>query len=160
SNCNGVTEHQPQVTHSYSRTGSNPAPPLTGCTTVTAPGGGISRVYWDNLGNTREVDSPLETSPSNKNYVLYFYDNFNTREWSEDEHGNATDNTYSTDTHLLPQTQSPDPQMTGLGRPTTTYRYDETAIGTATANGPALTGLQARYYSSTDFSTTPAGVEN
>ena len=139
---------------------------MIGCTTVTSPnqfGGSspkLARVFFDNLGHPLEIDSPLKTVSTNKNFALYAYDAFNTLEWSETGEGYATDNSYSADTHTLTQTQAPDPLISGLSRPTVSYRYDETVAGTPTSAGQALTGLQARYYGNSGLSGYPAGTEN
>jgi RHS repeat-associated protein len=159
--CPGVSLKSPQQTHSFSRSTFS-----YGCTEVTSPmqfgqpTPQVARAFYDVYGHPLEIDSPLQTSSTNKNFNLYAYDSFNTLEWAEDGNGDATDNSYSTDTHVLTQTQAPDPQMSGLGRPTVSYRYDEAAVGSATTVGTALTGLQGRYYSVADFSQPPAGVEN
>src|SRR2546423_1333786 len=42
-----------------------------------------------------------------------------------------------------------------LGRPVSSYRYDETKIGTATTPGAALQGLQAAYYDNANLAGRP-----
>jgi hypothetical protein len=91
SGCNGTAEHGARASHPFARVVQ-----LTGCTTVTSPNQfglpspQVARVFYDNLGHPREIDSPLEVSPSNTNYELYAYDNYDTLEWAEDGNGDAT----------------------------------------------------------------------
>ena len=140
---------------------------MTGCTTVTPPNRdglgtpAIGRVYFDSRDHPLETDSPLQTASGNKNYSLYAYDSFNNLIWTEDGLGNPTDNTYDSFNHSLLTSTGPDPDGAGsLTAPTTTYRYDESNLGTATTAGTALQGLQASYYSVSDLTGYPAATQN
>jgi len=99
---------------------------------------------------------PMETQDALGNYSEFQYDVNETGnlEWSEDNAGNPTDNTWDSVNHILLQTQAPDAGG-GLGRPTTVYRYDEKAIGTASTAGAALQGLQGWYFSNQNLTGTP-----
>ena len=110
-----------------------------------------TRVYYDNLDRTMEAWDVLG------NKTLVQYNDIDQLLWSEDEQGNPTDNTYDPINEVLLTSTGPDPDGTGvgLGRPVTTYRYDETAIGTSSSAGPALQGLQAAYYQNKDLAGRP-----
>ena len=48
--------------------------------------------------------------------------------------------------------EGPDPDGAGpLPRPTTRYRYDERAVGTASTAGPDLVGLRASYFTNSEL---------
>ncbi len=58
---------------------------------------------------------------------------------------------------MLLSVTGPDPDGAGpLGRPVTGYRYDETKVGTVSAVGPALQGLQGAYYANASLAGRPA----
>jgi RHS repeat-associated protein len=159
--CNGVVNHTPQATHSLAQ------PAAKGCTEVTSPDQSgqptpaVARVYYDQWIHPIEIDSPLETSSTNKNYTLSAYDTNNNLVWSEDGLGNATDNTYDPISQQLLMTTGPDPDGTGaLTAPVTRYRYDESNVGTATSAGPALQGVQAAYYPNPDLTGYPSLTQN
>ncbi len=123
-----------------------------GYTTLTAPSASASsKVYFDNLRRTMETVDELG------NKILVSYNDHDQVVWSEDAQGNPTDNTYDPINDVLLTSTGPDPDGTGTGlpRPVTTYRYDETAIGTSAAAGPALQGLQASYYPNKTLSGRP-----
>jgi RHS repeat-associated protein len=76
--------------------------------------------------------------------------------WSEDPDGNPTDYTYDTYTKQLVSAQQPDQDGPGpLGRPTTSYRYDEVTAGTTSTPGTPLSGLRAEWYPNTSLSGIP-----
>ena len=114
-----------------------------------------ARVYYDALWQTleaRDVATPTGVTKSQ-------FDVSGRLLWSEDELGKPTDVTIDELTGLVTQSQAPDADGPGpLGRITTAYRYDETKIGTATANGPLLTGLQAAYYNGQNMTGRPVTV--
>jgi hypothetical protein len=108
------------------------------------------KVYYDGL------DHPIETVNVLGYYKLTSYNTKDQLEWSEDEDGNPTDNTWDPVTDLLTQTQAPDPDGTGgLDRPITKYRYDELTIGDADAPGLELHGLHAAYFTNANLSGRP-----
>jgi RHS repeat-associated protein len=108
-------------------------------------------IYYDNL------DHPIETVDLLGRTSLAAYDQKDRLLWIEDPDGNPTDYTYDPVTNLLLSKTDPDPDGNGpLAAPITKYRYDETTMGTNTAPGVALQGLQATYYRSGDFSGPPA----
>jgi RHS repeat-associated protein len=100
-----------------------------------------TKVFVDGLGHPLEIDDTL----GNITEYQYAYNDRGNLFWSEDANGNPTDNTWDTVNNLLSQTQAPDAGG-GLGRPTTTYRYDEKTIGTPATPGPPLQGLQGWYW--------------
>ena len=161
--CNGIALHTPQASHTF------PQPtPTAGCTEITTPdqsaqsSPAVARVYYDSLDHPLEVDSPLQTAPGNHNYTLYAYDPNNNLIWTEDGLGNPTTNTYDSFTQALTTTTAPDPDGTGgpLTAPVTSYRYDESNVGTSTTAGTALQGLQAAYYSGATLTGYPAATQN
>ena len=114
-----------------------------------------TKVYYDNLGRTIEAVDLLG------NKTLTAYNDRDQLIWTEDEEGNPTDNTYDALENVLLSSVGPDPDGTGpLGRPTITYRYDETSIGTAAASGPTLAGLQAAYYDNINLAGQPKKRQN
>jgi RHS repeat-associated protein len=147
--------------------------PAVGYTTVKAPcqqsgvscglpnSGATSRVYYDDFGHPLETVDPLgnttQTGWNDHNQVL----------WSENPDGNPTDNTWDTVNNVLLFTQAPDPDGAGsMTRPVTSYRYDETKIGTACTpnDGTCGTetvfgGLEAAYYKNTDLSSRPDALQ-
>ena len=145
----GAVTTSPSATHGGGR-------PADGYTLLTPPNQqGLptpkqEKVYYDNLGRTIETVNVL----GNKGLTAY-----NDRDqviWTEDAEGNPTDNVYDTVNDVLTSSTGPDPDGGGpLGRPTTTYRYDETAIGTTASPGPALTGLQASYFNNVNLAERP-----
>lgn len=113
----------------------------------------LIKYFTDGLGHVMEVDDLL----GNVSEYRYDYNAKGHLEWSEDNAGNPTDNTWDTVNDVLIQTQGTDPG--GLGRPTTSYRYDEQTIGTASAPGTALQGLQGWYYSDPNLAGIPVAKE-
>ncbi|HEV7566405.1 MAG TPA: PA14 domain-containing protein, partial [Microbacteriaceae bacterium] len=76
--------------------------------------------------------------------------------WSEDANGQPTDYTYDSQTGNLLTVKAPDPDGSGpLGRPTTSYRYNEAKIGTSTTAGTQQTGLKAEWYANQTLSGIP-----
>lgn len=128
-----------------------------GYTTVTPPrqqgqpSPKSTKTYYDNLGRAIEVVDLLG------NRTLAHY---NAREqllWTEDEDGNPTDYGWDTINDVLLTSTGPDADGAGpLARPVVTNRYDETQIGTSTAPGAALEGLQASYYGNVNLAGRPA----
>lgn len=160
--CTGATLHAPQATHSQLT-----QPALAGCTTVKTPNQDgqvspqVARVFYDNLAHPLEIDSPLETVSTNKNFTLYGYDKNDHLQWSEDGLGNPTDYSYDSFDQSLQSVTGPDPDGAGsLARQVTSYRYDETQAGTATTAGPALQGLEASYYPVSDLTGYPTKQQN
>jgi RHS repeat-associated protein len=153
--CPGVSLAAPAATHAaFTRLS------LDGCTDVTPPNqdGAASpaklHVFYDTLGH------PLERVDTLGNYTLAAYDKRNDLEWTENQAGQPTDYSYDPFTFSLSSATGPDPDGTGsLARPTTLYRYDETNLGTPTAAGPALNGLQSAYYSNANLSGFPQKVQ-
>jgi YD repeat-containing protein len=121
--------------------------------------------YYDNLGHPTETDDTLGRTTES------YYNVKNELLWSEDADGSPTDNLYGgpdgkpTGNPAVPdallQTIGPDPDGSGpFARPVTSSRYDETAIGTAQARGPSLTGLRASYYENTALAGRATTIEN
>ena len=114
-----------------------------GSTTITPPNqqGASSpktaTIFYDADGNVIEQDDPLG------NVTEVGYNSRDEQIWSEDPAGNPTDNSWDTVNDVLTSTTGPDP---GSGRPVTSYRYDETQIGTSSTAGAALQGLVGSYY--------------
>jgi RHS repeat-associated protein len=103
-------------------------------------------VYYDDL------DHPLETIDLLGHVSESGYDRKDHLTWTEDQDGNPTDYSYDPASYALLSKTDPDPDGNGaLPRPVTSYRYDETAIGTASSAGPILHGLQAEYYTNAGF---------
>jgi RHS repeat-associated protein len=138
----------------------------TGYTTVTPPrqqGAStpkFAKIYYDGHGNVLEHDDILgnvtEAGYSDKDQLL----------WSEDEDGHPTDYTYDSVTDVPLTVTATDPDGAGsLGRPVTTYRYDETKIGTSSTAGAGLQGLRGAYYNNINlagrptFSQTDASID-
>jgi len=125
-----------------------------GYTTITQPNNATQKVYYD------DADHPLETISALGNHRLFGYNRQDQIIWSEDEDGNPTDNSYDPVTDVVTQTQMPDPDGAGpLGRPTSSYRYDELKIGDANNPGPALHGLHAAYFANSGFSGRPTAEQ-
>jgi RHS repeat-associated protein len=154
-NCASGSLHAPMATHSFAQ------PALSGCTEITPPDQDgqatpqKERVFYDNLAHPLEVDDALG------NHTLSAYDSHDLVQWTEDQLGNPTDYSYDPFDESLLSVTGPDVDGAGpLGRSVTSYRYDETAPGTASAAGPALQGLRAQYYPTPDLSGFPAKTEN
>ena len=134
----------------------------SGCTELKPPnqqpsGSKLHRVWYDVLRH------PLKTADIvdfvNGPYTLSRYGETDQLLWTEDEDGKPTDYTYDPVDGVLQKLEAPDPDGAGaLLRPTTSYRYDETKIGTASSAGPALQGLKSSYYATNDLSGRPALV--
>jgi RHS repeat-associated protein len=108
-----------------------------GYTTLTDPDGHQGSVYFDS------ADRPIETVDPLGRIGEAGWNSHDEQTWTEDPNGNPTDSIWDTVNDVLKQTQAPD---SGSGRPTSNYRYDETAAGTTATAGPALQGLQGRYF--------------
>jgi RHS repeat-associated protein len=123
-----------------------------GYTTITPPnqqGAGspkLVKVFYDGHGNLLERDDTLG------NVTEAGYDNQDELLWSEDADGNPTDYSWDTLNNVPLSVTGPDP---GSGRPVTSYRYDETTIGTSTTSGTPLEGLQGDYYSNINLAGRP-----
>lgn len=113
-----------------------------------------ARVYYDSLWQmmeTRDLGGAIAKSQFDPSGQLL---------WAEDALNKATDNTLDAVTGLLTQAQAPDADGPGpLGRITTSYRYDETKIGTASASGAPLPGLQAAYYNNQNLTGRPVAAQ-
>jgi RHS repeat-associated protein len=108
-------------------------------------------VYYDGQGQ------PMQTTDILGNVTMSAYNSRGDLLWTEDADGNPSDNTWDTVNDLLIKTQGPDPDGAGpLGRPSTDYRYDEQAIGTAMQPGAGLQGLQASYFPNFNLAGRPA----
>jgi RHS repeat-associated protein len=132
-----------------------------GYTTVTPPNqqGQASpkfdKVVYDNDGNAIEREDVLG------NLTLAGYNSRDELLWTEDEDGNPTDYNYDTVNDVLLSRQDSDADGTGpLGRPVTSYRYDETQVGNTASPGPGLQGLQAFYYDNINLIGRPKLIES
>ena len=136
----------------------NSARSAAGYATVTPPNqqpsGSVVSVYYDTLGRTMERDDARLT-PTRVTEVSY--NDQNQLAWSEDEDGNPTDNTYDSVNNVLLSSTGP---AGPLGRPVTSYRYDEQTIGTATQPGTPLTGLAGSYWKNTNLAGSPDARQN
>jgi RHS repeat-associated protein len=123
------------------------------------PGVGGAHWYWsDEQGHTIEIRDIDHASLGRGR--LYQYDSRGALLWSEDPAGNPTDYNYDAKTNRFLSKQGPDPDGAGpLGRPTTSYRYDERSVGTSASPGPPLLGLQAAYYGNANLSGTATKIE-
>lgn len=131
-------------------------PDAVGCTTITPPSQQgettpkYTRVLWDGRSH------PLEKVDVFGNYTLAAYNSRDQLEWTEDEDGNPTDYAYDPTNNTLTSVTGPDPDGEGaLERPVTSYRYDETKIGTEEDPGPGLGGLRASYYPNSNLAGRP-----
>jgi RHS repeat-associated protein len=106
--------------------------------------------FIDGVGHPVEIDDAL----GHVSEFQYDYNETGNLEWSEDNAGSPTDNTWDSLNNILLQTQAPDAGG-GLGRPMTIYRYDEKAIGTAAIAGPPLQGLQGWYFNNKNLTGAP-----
>jgi RHS repeat-associated protein len=132
----------------------------TGFTTMTPPrqqGAGNPKqdiVYYDDLNH------PIEHIDLLGNVTQAGYNGRDQLLWTEDADDNPTDYSYDSYTNVLKDVTGPDPDGSGpLGRPVTSFRYDEAQIGTASTPGPVPTGLQARYYSSFEIKGQPTTTQ-
>jgi RHS repeat-associated protein len=76
--------------------------------------------------------------------------------WTEDANGHPVDYTYDSVNNVPLTVTGTDPDGAGsLGRPVTTYRYDETKIGDSTTPGAALQGLQGSYFDNINLAGRP-----
>ena len=127
-----------------------------GYTTIEPPnqqGAGspkVVKVFYDGHGNLLERDDTLG------NISEAGYDNQDELLWSEDADGNPTDYTYDTVNNVPLTATAPDPDGAGSApRPVTSYRYDETTIGTSSTAGAALQGLHGDYYDNINLAGRP-----
>jgi RHS repeat-associated protein len=153
--CPGLSLANAAATHAFTRLATG------GCTDITppnqdsAPAPAKVHVFYDVLGQPLERVDPLG------NYTLEAYDRRNQLEWTEDQLGAPTDYSYDPFTYNLSSVTGTDPDGSGpLPAPVTSYRYDETNVGTATTSGPALQGLQAAYFTNANLSGFPAVIQN
>ncbi len=104
-----------------------------------------AKVYYDGLWQTMQMTDIA----GNTSKVAY--DGSGRVQWSEDPAGNPTDVTFDSLTSLVTKTEAPDPDgnATTFISPTTSYRYDEKAVGTVSTSGTLLTGLQGAYFTTT-----------
>jgi RHS repeat-associated protein len=113
-----------------------------------------SKIFYDGHGNTLETDDIF----GNVSEVGY-----NSRDellWSEDADGNPTDYSWDTVNDVPLSRTGPDPDGAGaLTRPSSTFRYDETQIGTASTAGAAMQGLQGAYFTNQNLAGRPALLE-
>lgn len=123
-----------------------------GYTTITPPNQQgaylpkVEKIFYDANGNLIERDDILG------NVTEAGYDNQNNLLWTEDADGNPTDYSYDTVNNVPLTMTGPD---AGSGRPVTSYRYDETTIGTSTTSGTPLQGLRGDYYSNINLAGEP-----
>jgi RHS repeat-associated protein len=109
-----------------------------------------SRVYYDSLAR------PLEQIDLRGNVTSSQYNDKDQILWTEDEQGQPTDHAYDSVNDVLTSVTGPDPDGPGpLGRPVTSHRYDEVAIGSSGAEGSKLQGLQASYYANRNLAGRP-----
>jgi RHS repeat-associated protein len=153
-----TTPDAPVVSHSGASAGTALA--AAGYTTITSPdqqglsSPSTSKVYYDSLGHPIESIDPMGV------HSLEGWNGHDELVWSEDAAGNPSDNVWDTVTNVELSSTGPDPDGSGpLGRPTTNYRYDETAAGTSTTPGPALQGLEADYFTNASLAGRPAVTE-
>jgi RHS repeat-associated protein len=129
---------------------------VSGYTNVTPPrqqGLGTPKYvksFYDGHGNVLERDDLFgnvsEAGYTSSDQLL----------WSEDANGHPTDYIYDTVNNVPLSETGTDPDGAGsLGRPVTTYRYDETKIGTSTTAGTALQGLQGSYFDNINLAGRP-----
>lgn len=112
------------------------------------------KVFYDGHDNT------LETNDVFGNVSEAGYNGRDELLWSEDQAGNPTDYSWDTVNDVPTSVTGPDPDGGGsLDRPTTSYRYDETKIGTSTDAGPAMQGLQGAYFANQNLAGRPALLE-
>ena len=119
----------------------------------------IARVWYDAQFH------PLKTAGVvdgiNGTYQLSLYNGANQLLWTEDQTGAPTDYSYDPVDGTLSSVTGPDPDGGGtLGRVTTSYRYDETTIGTATSPGTPLAGLKGNYLNGTALAGRPIVTRN
>jgi len=125
--------------------------PADGYTQITQPNTAVQTVYYDTLGRSVETDDTLGYA------TLTDFNALGQLLWSEDKTGAPTDYTYDPVDNVLLTETGPDPDGGGpLGRPVTTYRYDETSIGSSSTAGPAMQGLQGSYYTNPNLTGRPA----
>lgn len=121
------------------------------------PTGPTDWVFWDAYGHPLELRDVLHSA---RGSALLAFDSAGRILWSEDYDGNPTDSAWDASTHLLRSRSDPDPDGAGpLGRPVTSYRYDEQSIDPATGAGTPLQGVQATYYANQYLAGQPAKVE-
>ena len=122
------------------------------------PGIGGAHWYWsDAQGHIIEIRD-IDHTPQGRGQ-LFQYDSRGTLLWSEDA-GNPTDYAYEPQTNRLLAQQGPDPDGAGpLGRPMTSYRYDERSVGTTSSPGPTLVGPEAAYFTNANLTGTAAKVQ-
>lgn len=127
-----------------------------GYTTVTPPRQqaeltpATNESYYDGLGREIEAVDVLG------NAIATEFDEEGRILWTEDEGGNRTEFSWDSYSGLLLSETGPDPDgVGGLAPPVTSYRYDETMIGTTGTSGPLLQGLQASYYTNPDLAGRP-----
>jgi RHS repeat-associated protein len=107
--------------------------------------------YYDDLGQLMQTDDVRgETTHAGFNRRGQFV-------WSEDASGHPTDTTWDS-TNDVPTQETEGTLGTDLRA--SFFRYDEKQIGSATAAGAALQGLQASYFDNVDLAGTPDKRQN
>lgn len=135
-----------------------------GCTELKPPnqqpsGTKVARVWYDPLFHP--LKSAGVVDGINGTYSLSLYNGSNQLLWTEDQTGAPTDYAYDPVDGTLSSVTGPDPDGAGsLGRVTTSYRYDETVIGTPTAAGTPLAGLKAEYFNGSTLNLRPIVTQN
>ena len=174
------TDLNPRWDFAYTCSGSNPlqlpAPAVShpgpswpssaaGCSELKPPnqqpsGARRLRVWYDALRHPLKRADVVDDV--NGTYTLSLYNAANQLLWTEDETGAPTDYAYDLVDGTLLSATGPDPDGANptLGRVASSYRYDESAVGSATTAGPALNGLRAAYYADQTLAGRPAVVQN
>jgi RHS repeat-associated protein len=110
----------------------------------------LVKVFYDGHGNILERDDTLG------NIIEFGYDDQDEQLWSEDGAGNPTDTSWDAVNNVPLTVTGPDPDGAGSApRPVTAYRYDETKVGTSSASGPVLQGLQGEYFDNINLAGRP-----
>jgi RHS repeat-associated protein len=142
--------------HTAAQSHSTSLPSAVGCTLLTPP---LQQGQPQPKTQTTFVDSnahPIEVDDVLGNYTLSAYNARDQLLWTEDQEGNATDYSYDPVDYTLQSVTGPDPDGAGsLPRPVTSYRYDETQIGSASTPGAALQGLKAAYFDNVNLAGRP-----
>ncbi len=146
------------VQHDHQGSTAGSARIADGYTTITPPRfqgqNKYTKIFYDNLAH------PIETVGILGQTNLAGYNARDQLLWTEDPDGNPTDYSYDTVNDVPLTSTGPDPDGAGpLARPVTSYRYDETQIGTASTAGAALQGLQGAYYPNVNLAGRPAATQ-
>ena len=112
------------------------------------------KVFYDGHGNLLE-DDDLTGAVTEAGYT-----SSDELAWTEDANGNPTDNSWDPVNDVLLSTAAPDPDGGGsLARPLTSFRYDETSVGSASTAGPPLEGLAGAYFDNQNLAGRPTLLE-